>query len=258
MSLTIGDARALVWGQDTVRSVVTSPPYWGQRDYGFPEQIGMEDNYLAYVLALCDVFDGVREALTDDGTVWLVLGDTYNTRAIIRPSSHQAGLGHDTASTRLTWAQARDAGLVRYSARQPGLKDKDLMGLPWLVVRHLLDRGWYCRSEVIWAKPYGAPENASDRPSRTHETIFLLSKSRHYYYAKDACPEARSSVWTIAPASGDEHRAVFPDELVRRCVLTTTAPGDVVGDPFAGSGTTLRVAEALGRKTVGVDGRSYA
>lgn len=255
--ITLGDARALPWNDHSVQTVVTSPPYWGQRDYGFAGQIGMEPNYEDYIVALVDVGRELRRCLTDTGTLWLNLGDTYNTRTVIRPSSHQAGLGHSNQSTALSWVQARDLGLVRYSARQPGLKDKDLMGLPWRVVNALVADEWFVRCDVIWAKNWGAPENAPDRPSRSHEYLFLLSPNRRYQYDKRACPEGHRSVWEIGPGNGDEHRAVFPDELVRRCVLLTSRAGQTVADPFVGSGTTVRVARSMGRGAVGLDRRPW-
>lgn len=255
---TVGDARQLPWPDRSVQTVVTSPPYWGQRDYGFAGQIGMEPTYTEYIEVMVDVFREVRRVLTDTGTAWLNIGDTYNTRAPIRSTSHQGGLGHDNKSIRRTWAENRDLGLVRYSARQPGLKDKDLMGLPFRVANALVADGWYLRCDVIWSKPWGAPEKAFDRPSRYHEYLFLLSPNRRYQYDKTACPEGHRSVWEIAPA-GDRanHPARFPDELVRRCLALTTVNGDTVADPFAGSGTTLRVAHQMGRVGLGLDGREY-
>lgn len=253
----IGDARALPWADGTVQAVITSPPYWGQRDYGFDGQIGLEPVYLDYIAAMVNVAREVKRVLAPDGTFWLNLGDTYNTRAIIRPSSHQGGLGHDNESIRLSWAEARDRGLVRYSARQPGLKDKDLMLLPYRVAQALVEEGWYLRCDVLWVKPYGAPENALDRPSRLHESIFMLTRNKRYKFYKERCPEGARSVWTIAPGKGDDHRAVFPDEIVRRCVALSTDEGDVVADPFAGSGTTMRVAMEMGRRAIGLDGRRY-
>ena len=246
----MSDARRIAWPDGSVQTVVTSPPYWGQRDYGIPGQIGMEPVFTEYVEAMVDVAREARRYLTADGSLWLNLGDTYNTRAVIRPSSHQGGLGHDNESIRLSWSEAAAQGKVRYSARQPGLKDKDLMLLPYRVAAALVADGWWLRCDVVWSKPYGAPERVCDRPSRYHESIFLLTPSPHYYYDKSACPEARRSVWEIAVAGADpttDHSARFPDELVRRCVLATSRPGDVVADPFAGSGTTVRVAESLGR-----------
>lgn len=221
-------------------------------------QIGMEPVYLDYVSAMVETAAEVRRCLRPDGSLWLNLGDTFNTRTVIRPSSHQAGLGHDTESTRLSWSQARDQGLVRYSARQPGYKDKDLMGLPHRVAAALVADGWYLRADVVWSKPWGAPENAPDRPSRSHEYLFLLTPGPRYRYDKGACPEGHRSVWEIAPSAGEEHRAVFPDELVRRCILLTSRPGDVVADPFGGSGTTARVADDLGRVGWTLDGRDWS
>lgn len=255
--VVIGDARALPWRDGSVQTIVTSPPYWGQRDYGFPGQIGMESTYVEYIDNMVAVGRELRRVLTPDGCFWLNIGDTYNTRAIIRQSSHQGGLGHDNENIRLTWAQARDLGLVRYSARQPGLKDKDLMGLPYKVIEALVADGWYLRCDVIWSKPWCAPENALDRPTRMHEYIFMLTPTPTTKFHKSRCPEGARSVWEIAPGSGDHHRAVFPDELVRRCLMLSTDEGDVVADPFAGSGTTIRVAQAMGRVGLGLDGRSW-
>mgnify|MGYP000894145124 CR=1 FL=1 len=246
----MSDARHLPWPDSSVQTVVTSPPYWGQRDYGFDGQIGMEPTYVEYVDALVDVAREARRYLRPDGTLWLNLGDTFNTRAVIRGSSHQGGLGHDNANIRLTWAEAVKLGKVRYSARQPGLKDKDLMLLPYRVADALVRDGWFLRCDVVWSKPWGAPENAADRPSRSHESLLLLSPSSRYFYDKAACPDARRSVWEIPVAAADDstdHSARFPDELVRRCVLSTSRPGDVVADPFGGSNTTARVATTLDR-----------
>ena len=244
------DARALPVDDETIQSIVTSPPYWGQRDYGYPEQIGIEPVYTDYLDEMMKCLAEMRRVLRPDGTLWLNIGDTFNTRAPIRGSSHQGGLGHDNASIRRTWAENRDLGLVRYSARQPGLKDKDLMGIPWrLAIRAVEEQGWYLRCDVIWSKPFGAPEKVKDRPRRMHEYVFLFSKSRTYYCNRGSL----TSVWDIAPASDPTHSAVFPDELVRLCLEATTRPGDTVLDPFAGSGTTGRVAEKMGRKYVGGD-----
>lgn len=252
-SIVRADARSLPLRAGSVQTIVTSPPYWGQRDYGFASQMGCEPCYQQYVESLLAVFDEAARCLTPTGTLWLNLGDTYNTRAAIRGSSHQGGLGHTNTSIRRSWAENRDMGLVRYSARQPGYKDKDLMGLPHLVVRALVGRGWFLRCDVVWSKPWSAPENASDRPTRSHEYLFLLTRSPRYYYDKGACPEAHRSVWEIPVGKGQEHRAIFPDELVRRCVALTSAPGQTVFGPFSGSGTTARVASAMGRVGIGAD-----
>ncbi len=237
---------------------VTSPPYWGQRDYGHPDQIGMEPTYLDYIEHMREVGREMWRCLANDGVLWINIGDTYNTRTVIRPSSHQAGLGHSNESTRLSWVEARDLGLVRYSARQPGLKDKDLMGLPWRVVNAFVNDGWFLRCDIIWAKPFCAPENAPDRPRRMHEYVFMLSKSSRYRFVRQE--EHGGSVWMIAPsaAEGGEHTAAFPDELVRRCITPCTSEGDVVADPFGGSGTTARVASEHGRVGLSLDLRDWA
>jgi site-specific DNA-methyltransferase (cytosine-N4-specific) len=253
----IADARDLPWDDSTVDCVVTSPPYWGQRDYGFDGQIGIEPTWPEYVEALLIVGREIRRVLRPTGTLWLNLGDTFNTRTVIRPSAHQAGLGHDTESTRLSWAEARDAGLVRYSARQPGMQDKDLMLLPFRVAAALQEDGWVLRADVIWSKPFGSPENAPDRPSRTHEYVFMLTPSAKGYPFDKAGPAARS-VWEISPEATPGHGTGFPDELVRRCIEASTSPGDVVGDPFGGSGRVARVAESLGRMGITSDGREWS
>lgn len=257
VTVWLGDARSLPWADGSIDCIVTSPPYWGQRDYGHPDQIGIEPTYVEYVDNLMSVAAEMRRVLADDGTLWLNIGDTFNTRTVIRPSSHQAGLGHDTASTRLSWVEARDLGLVRYSARQPGFKDKDLMGLPWLVAHAFVSAGWYLRADIIWSKPWCAPENAPDRPRRMHEYVFLLTPNERSRYRRNA-EAAPGSVWTIAPSeSGTDHTASFPDELVRRCILPSTVEGDIVADPFGGSGTTARVASSLGRTGWSLDLRSW-
>jgi len=253
----LGDARSMPWPDESVDCIVTSPPYWGQRDYGHPDQIGLEPTYIDYLGNLDKVAAEMWRVLVPGGVLWLNLGDTYNTRTVIRPSSHQAGLGHDTQSTRLSFAAARDLGLVRYSARQPGLKDKDLMGLPWRVALNLIASGWHLRADVVWAKPFCAPENAPDRPRRMHEYVFMLTKGERCRYGR-AAEVVPGSVWSIAPTpSGTDHTASFPDELVRRCITPCTAPGDVVADPFGGSGTTARVAASMGRIGWSLDLRDW-
>lgn len=245
----LADARTLPLRSGSVNTVVTSPPYWGQRDYEVDEQIGVEPIYVEYLRELGTALGEVHRVLRDDGTLWLNLGDSFNTRTVIRPSAHQAGFGHSNDSITRSWKENVSAGYVRYSSGQPGLKEKDLAGLPWRVALDLQQRGWYLRCDVIWSKPFGAPENTKDRPSRTHEYLFLLSKSRRYAYVKPDPPNTRS-VWEIAPGRGPMNSAVFPDELVRRCLSLTTRPGDTVLDPFAGTGTVARVATEMGRQAV--------
>ena len=249
----MSDARMILMADNSVDCVITSPPYWGQRCYGVENEIGLEPTYTEYIDNLAACAKEIKRVLRPKGALWLNLGDTYNTRTIIRPSAHQAGFGHDNENIRMTWAEARDVGLVRYSARQPGMKDKDLMLLPMRVASRLVEDGWFLRCDVVWSKPFGSPENANDRPTRMHEYLFLFNPTSRSNYRKDRVPEARTSVWEIAPTGQPGHPAAFPDELVRRCVLLTTDPGDVVYDPFGGSGTTARVATAMGRVGISTD-----
>lgn len=247
-------AEALPLDDQSVQSTVTSPPYWGQRDYGYAEQSGIEAVFTDYLKWWRDVVTEIKRVTKPDGTLWVVVGDTYNTRATIRPSAHQGGFGHENESISTGWNGHRDKGLVRYSARQPGLKDKDLMGLPWRMALIAQEEGWWLRCDVIWAKPCGTPENGVDRPTRNHEYVFLFAnrqqkvKSRITPYMRE-----NRSVWTIAPRNNKSGPAAFPDDLVRHCIEGTTDVDDVVLDPFAGSGTTPRVAREMGRKGIGFD-----
>lgn len=247
-------AEALPLDDEIVQTTVTSPPYWGQRDYGYAGQSGVEGTYVEYLDWWADVMRELHRVTRDDGTAWIVVGDTYNTRTVIRPSPHQAGLGFSNESTRSSWAQNRDRGMVRYSARQPGLKDKDLMLLPARMAMVAQEVGWWLRCDIVWAKPWCTPENAPDRPARSHESVFLFSKrqqnakSRRTPYMSE-----HRSVWTIAPSTDTAGPAKFPAELVIRCLEGTSEISDVVLDPFAGSGTTLRVAESMDRVGIGFD-----
>jgi DNA modification methylase len=247
-------AERLPLADGVVQTTVTSPPYWGQRDYGYVTQSGLESTFLDYLAWWADVMTEIRRVTVESGTCWVVVGDTFNTRAAIRPSAHQGGLGHDTASTRTGWSEYRDKGLVRYSARQPGLKDKDLMGLPWRMAMAAQEVGWWLRCDVIWSKPWGTSENAPDRPARSHEYVFLLSKSRQQVKSRRTpYIQANRSVWSIPPRREKSGPAAFPDELAVICIEATSDIEDIVLDPFAGSGTTVRVARSLGRQAVGFD-----
>jgi site-specific DNA-methyltransferase (cytosine-N4-specific) len=237
-----------------VQTTVTSPPYWGQRDYGFDGQSGIEEMFTDYLDWWVEVATEIRRVTSESGTLWLVVGDTYNTRTAIRPSAHQAGLGHDTSSTRMSFAQHRDLGLARYSSRQPGLKDKDLMGLPWRMAMIAQEAGWWLRCDVIWSKQWPTPENAADRPARSHEYVFLLSKTQRKVKARRTpFIDQHRSVWPIPQRRGQSGPAAFPDQLVERCLEATSDPGDLVLDPFGGSGTVLRVAERMGRSASSFD-----
>jgi len=252
---------------ESVQTCITSPPYWGLRDYGVEGQLGLEPTPEEYVANLVAVFREVRRVLRTDGTLWLNLGDSYTS-----------------------------------GGRAPtpdGLKPKDLVGIPWAVAFALRADGWYLRSDIVWAKGNPMPESVTDRPTRAHEFIFLLSKSPRYYYDADAIREADSgrpsgngfvrdhrlsyrnadgtgrgrdeqwepgggrnkrSVWTVAiqPFPG-AHFATFPPALIEPCVLAGSAEGETVLDPFAGSGTTGVVALRHNRDFVGIElNREYA
>ncbi len=209
----------------TVQCVVTSPPYFGLRDYGVAGQIGLESTVEEYVQTLVEVFREVRRVLRKDGTLWLNLGDSYNG---------SGGAGGDYGPGGLREGQPRYPG-----RRLEGLKPKDLIGVPWRVAFALQADGWYLRSDIIWAKPNPMPESVTDRPTKSHEYVFLLTKSPHYYYDADAIREPHSSerplkvptgrnrrsVWTIATQPfPDAHFATFPAELPRLCILAGTSP----------------------------------
>lgn len=254
--LVTPDTRAddLPLADGVVQTTVTSPPYWGQRDYGYPDQSGVEPVYLDYLDWWAGVAAELRRVTAPSGTAWVIVGDTYNTRAYIRGSAHQGGLGHDSPGIRSSWSDFVATGMVRYSARQPGLKDKDLMMLPARMAMIAQEVGWWVRCDVVWAKPWGTSEKAPDRPARNHETVLLLAreekrtKSRRTPYI-----QKNRSVWSVAPRSEKSGPASFPDELVRICLEATSDEGDLVLDPFGGSGTTPRVALSMGRRAVAFD-----
>ena len=246
-ALVRGDAVAVLAAlpDRCAQTVVTSPPYWSLRDYGIDGQIGLEADLEGYVKALTGVFDEVGRVLRDDGTLWLNLGDSY------------------TSGGR-TWRAADRRNRARAMDQRPstpdGLKPKDLIGVPWRVAFALQTAGWYLRSEVIWNKPNCQPESVRDRPTRSHEHLFLLSRTERYHYDVTAVtgPNGRRqrTVWDVptqAVPDAAGHFATFPPALVEPCILSTSRPGDLVVDPFLGSGTTAVVAAATGRRFVGVE-----
>ena len=216
---------------ESVQMCVTSPPYWAQRDYGTPGQIGIETTPSEYVERLVLAFRHVRRVLRADGTLWLNLGDTFI-------NAKGAAHGKDVKQP------ARRFGLRPNDVNVKGYKRKDLVGIPWAVATALRNDGWYLRSDIIWAKPNATPDPVADRPQRAHEFVFLLSKQVRY----KASRFADKSVWTIPVSRArNVQTGTFPDELARRCIISGSDPGDTVLDPFAGSGTTGRVADSLGR-----------
>lgn len=232
----------------TFRCAVTSPPYWGLRDYGSEFQIGAEMDLNDYIERLVKTFSEVRRVLTDDGTFWLNIGDSF------------------TSGGR-TWRQADDklpARGMNYRPPTPeGLKPKDLIGVPWKVAFALQADGWYLRTDVVWHKPNALPESVKDRPARCHEFLFMFSKNERYLYNYEAVKvptdngkgtKARKSVWAVnTEAFPEAHFATFPTKLVEPCILAGSNPGDTVLDPFFGSGTVGEVSAKHGRHFVGCE-----
>ena len=244
-----GDAREELKQFDcgTFQTCVTSPPYWGLRDYGIKGQIGAEPLLSEYINDLVTLFREVRRVLADDGTFWLNIGDSY------------------TSGGR-TWRQSDRKNAARgmdYRAPTPdGLKPKDLIGVPWRLAFALQDDGWYLRTDIVWHKPNGQPESVKDRPSRVHEYIFLFTKSEQYHYNWEAVREpaingsTRScrSVWNInTEPLTDAHFAAFPTTLVAKCLDAGGKPGAKVLDPFFGSGTVGEVCQTYGLPFVGIE-----
>lgn len=232
---------------NSVRCVVTSPPYWGLRDYGIDDQIGLELTMPQFIQKLVAVFSEVRRVLTDDGTLWINIGDGYTS-----------GNRGYRATDKKNPARAMT---VRPDTPE-GLKPKDLMGIPWRLAFALQDDGWYLRTDIIWNKPNAMPESVKDRPTRSHEFLFMFSKSEKYFYNSDAVKQVADggglrnlrTVWSVntKPYAG-AHFATFPPELVRPCVKASTEPGDFVLDPFFGAGTVGLVCNEEGRKYAGVE-----
>lgn len=284
--LLIGDCRERLRELDagSVNTCVTSPPYFGLRDYGHDGQIGLEDTPDAFVAQMVEVFREVRRVLRDDGTCWINLGDSY-------ASNNQAGRTSGDG-TRLdargvpfgASKKANDPSQRRLNV-PPGLKAKDLIGIPWRVAFALQADGWYLRQDIIWAKPNPMPESVRDRCTKAHEYVFLLSKGPRYHYDHDAIREEptgrtnemrfsksadlngkahaesyqldgsvganRRSVWTVATQPFKEaHFATYPPELIEPCILAGCPQGGAVLDPFGGAGTTGLVADRLQRNAI--------
>ncbi len=249
--LFCGDAKKslALLPSESVQTVLTSPPYWSLRDYEVEDQTGCDDSLESYVASVMDVFEEVRRVLRTDGTVWLNVGDVYTS-----------GNRRYRAPDRKNRARAMD---VRPPTPE-GLKPKDLIGIPWRLAFGLQEAGWWLRSEVIWHKPNAQPESVQDRPTKAHETVFLLSKEQDYHYTIGAVcgPGGRRlrTVWDLPtkplrrPANWSaDHPAMMPLSLARQCMAMTVRQNCVVLDPYAGSGTSLIVARELGCRWVGAE-----
>lgn len=344
--------RDLIAAGVRVQCIVTSPPYWGLRDYGVAGQLGQEPTLREFIANMVEVFDLCRELLADDGTLWLNMGDSYaGSRGGGAPSelSTLAGNGHRGGGPKIKSMVASrrrdDAPIPRSDVRVEGLKPKDLVGQPWRLAFALQDAGWWLRQDIIWHKPNPMPESVRDRCTKAHEYLFLMTRSERYYFDTDAIkepatygPEPRGvgfghgtdaeergrgrvrvpgnvnaakgqaayeagddrhrtkaglqayaqkvresvkrgdfngktneltgreafraitemrnkrSVWTVATqAYAGAHFATFPEALVEPCILAGSRPGDIVFDPFMGSGTVASVAQRLGRRWLGAE-----
>ena len=281
-TILFGDCReTLKEFDEKARMCVTSPPYYGLRDYGGEQnQIGQEQTPEEYIDEMVKVFRLVRDCLTDDGTLWLNIGDSYyNYRK-------------DGCIPKQTFSNSRqDLPITtpRRSNKLQGYKDKDLIGIPWMLAFALRSDGWYLRQDIIWHKPNPMPESVRDRCTKSHEYIFLLSKNKNYYYDNEAIKEPakdwgtrdrtngkyhnegtglqphsgltksyptknKRSVWSVTkkPYKG-AHFATFPPELIEPCVKAGSQEGDIILDPFMGSGTTATVAKSLNRDYIGCE-----
>jgi len=230
----------------SVQCIVTSPPYWGLRDYDITGQIGLEDTLPQYINRLVAVFNEAKRVLKDDGIFWLNIGDGYT-------SGNRGWRAPDKKNP----ARAMN---VRPDTPE-GLKPKDLLGVPWRLAFALQQDGWYLRCDVVWNKPNAMPESVKDRPTRAHEYIFMLTKAEHYTYDYKAVmeqngdkPRNRRTVWDVNTQPFPEaHFATFPPALVRPCILAGTRPGDYVLDPFLGSGTVGVVCQETKRNFIGIE-----
>ena len=251
-TILFGDCReTLSQIDEKVRMCVTSPPYYGLRNYGDEgKQIGLEDTPEEYINNLVNIFRSVRNCLSDDGTLWVNIGDSYYN---YRPGKGQALVKQTVSATK----QDLPDKCARRGNKLEGLKEKDLIGIPWMLAFALRADGWYLRQDIIWNKPNPMPESVRDRCTKSHEYMFLLSKNQNYYFDVDVIKEPtrrKRSVWNInkKPYKGS-HFAVFPPELITPCILAGSEENDIVLDPFIGSGTTAMVARDLGRHYIGCE-----
>lgn len=285
--IEFGDCRATMrrWKEQGIKAqtCVTSPPYYGLRDYGHEGQIGLEETPEEYIKAMVEVFRCVWDVLEDDGTLWLNIGDSY------------AGSGKGQWTDGEHDPKKAKTDGMKMAIQKPadiGCKPKDLIGIPWMLAFALRADGWYLRQDIIWHKPNPMPESVQDRCTKAHEYIFLMSKSQKYHYDADAIKEQstsksegrrfggnkygddddpkfatksgnvskeydkanKRSVWTVntKPYAG-AHFAVFPSDLIEPCILAGAPVGGIVLDPFMGSGTTAQVAQDLGRQYLGCE-----
>lgn len=250
LTIIQGDTRDVIrtLPDNIFNCAVTSPPYWGVRDYGMDGQLGAEPDINDYIKDLVAVFSEVRRVLKPDGTFWLNIGNTY------------------TSGGR-TWRQEDSKNRGRAMSYRPptpkGLKKKDLIGVAWMLAMACQLDGWYLRNDIIWYKPNCQPESVKDRMTVSHEYLFMFSKSEKYYFNQEAIKEQatngngmknKRTVWAVNTEPFPEaHFAVFPKGLVRPCILAGTQENDLVLDPFYGAGTVGVVSRELNRRCVGIE-----
>lgn len=232
---------------NSIQCVVTSPPYWGLRDYGIDGQIGLEVTLPQFINHLVAIFNEIKRVLRDDGTLWVNIGDGYT-------SGNRGYRATDKKNPARAMAVRPDT--------PEGMKPKDLQGIPWRLAFALQDDGWYLRSDIVWHKPNAMPESVKDRPTRAHEYLFMLTKSERYFYDYEAVKEPglngklrnRRSVWDVnTQPFAEAHFATFPSRLIEPCILASTKPRDYVLDPFFGSGTVGIVCAEHQRSYVGIE-----
>ena len=236
---------------EKARCCITSPPYYGLRDYGGEDyQIGLEESPEEYIQKLVLVFREVRKNLTEDGTLWVNIGDSYYN---YRPGKGQSLVKQSVSTNK----QDLPDNCPRRGNKLKGYKEKDLIGIPWMLAFALRKDGWYLRQDIIWNKPNPMPESVRDRCTKSHENIFLLSKNQNYYFDVDVIKEPtrrKRSVWNVQTKPyKDAHFAVYPPELIEPCILASSQQNDIILDPFMGSGTTAMVAKSLGRYYIGCE-----
>jgi DNA modification methylase len=219
---------------------ITSPPYWDTRYSGYADRLGYEEDYRVYIRNLVQVFREVRRTLTPSGTLWLVMGDSY------------------ASDDPRWWAMCEGVPEKELKYPRPlpeGFKQKDLMGIPWRLAMELQKDGWYLRSDIVWAIPNHRPEPVRDRPSRSHDYVFLFAKSEQYaYYENSGETFIQRTIWDIPAVNNPPiNYAVFPEALVARCMRAGSLKNDVILDPFFGSGTVGIIAKRLMRRYVGIE-----
>ncbi len=248
LEILVGDSLELLHKlqSESIQCCVTSPPYWGLRDYEHSAQIGSETSPVDYVQNLAKVFKEVKRTLRKDGTLWLNIGDGYARNGGVGKHGPNAIVGNTKKQIQKRNCKVPDCW---------GLKDRDLLGMPWRVAFALQEDGWILRSKITWVKKNPMPESVKNRPTSATEEIFLFAKLPTYYYNPESVREVSGAnlrnYWILNQEAGKYgHPAAFPRELARRCILLGSNEEDIILDPFGGSGTTGVVANELHRKAI--------